>query len=90
MATELERRQNELVRGREEYEKAQVQIAKVSPWIVMDLYEIVSRYNPGDDVNKAIWVLAQAAQVINAASVPFKTVVEYERKKSAIKKASGG
>jgi len=50
----------------------------------------VSRYNPGDDSNKAIWTLAQATQLISKAAVPFKTVVDYERKKNAIKKASGG
>jgi hypothetical protein len=88
--TEIERRQRELVMDREKYEKAQGQIALFDSTVIMDLYEIVSRYNPGDDPNKAIWTLAQVTQILNSVSAPFRVVADYERKKQAIKKASGG
>ncbi len=88
--TEIERRQKELERDRANYEKAQSQIASFDPSIIMDLYEITSRYNPGDDVNKAVWTLAQLSHVINSIATPFRVVAEYDRKKNAIKKASGG
>jgi len=88
--SELERRQQELVRDREKYEKAQGQIKLFDPNVIMDLYEIVAKYNPGDDPNKAIWTLAQVTQIINSVSTPFRVVADYERKKSAVKKASGG
>jgi len=88
--TELERRQQELVRDREKYEKAKVETRNFNPDIVMDMYNTVAKYNPGDDPNKAIWTLAQLSLMINSVAEPFKVVAEYERKKDAIKKASGG
>jgi hypothetical protein len=88
--TEIERRKNELNRDREKYDRAQGEIKAFNSKVIMELYEISSRYNPGDDANKAIYVLAQLAQIINSVATPFKVVAEYERKKEAIKKASGG
>jgi hypothetical protein len=89
MKTEIERRQDELIRGREKYERAQAEIKVFNPNVIMDLYEIASKYNPGDDANKAIWTLAQLSQVITSAATPFRIVADYERKKDVIKKASG-
>ena len=90
MMTELERRQQELNRDRDKYEKAKAQVSNFNPDIVMDMYNAVTKYNPGDDPNKAIWVLAQLSLMINSVADPFRIVAEYERKKNAVKKASGG
>lgn len=88
--TELQRRQQELVRDRDKYEKAQAEIKSFDSKVVMELYEISSRYNPGDDANKAIWTLAQLTQIVNSVATPFRVVADYERKREAIKKVSGG
>jgi hypothetical protein len=87
--TEIERRGRELVRDRDSYDKAKAQIKEFDSSVIMELYEIVARYTPGDDANKAIWTLAQVTQILNKVSTPFRTVADYERKRNVIKKASG-
>jgi hypothetical protein len=89
MNAEIARREQELERDRGKYEKAKGAILDQDvSQSVLDLYNMINLYKPGDPPEKAIYVLAQLSYVIRKMAEPYNLIVEYERKRQVVKNTS--
>lgn len=81
----LEQREKELEKRRGEYQSAKAMtVSPVNINEIASLYQLLRSYIPGDQSEKAVYIVAQATMVVEKIYKPFSIVEEYERKKKTI------